>query len=269
MGPLASQTDDTKPTPRSTWRRPTVLLGVLLAMLLLRHAEMVHTALSQAGLATTTPARALAKDDPAKRAARPFSAGSRPLIRWVKSEGLDDGVTRAAIGQATRLFGASVDYALATTPGFPAARARDVLAWASQPVEWWQLSPVRPGKEGGVGGGARPLRRGLGTSWPAAWPRGQAWHCGRARCRERCWSARCAFVPATPPWRPPPGPAARTRAHPRSPRPRRPDPQRPDATPSLPPAPRRAVGQPLPRPHAVARALPHLDLGLLVEVVPG
>jgi hypothetical protein len=91
-----------------------------------------------------TTARRVARDDAAlARGARPaFSGGARPLIRWVKGAGLDDAVTRAAIGQATRLLGARVDYALATTPGFPAARARDVLSWATQPVEWWQLSPA-------------------------------------------------------------------------------------------------------------------------------
>ena len=72
-------------------------------------------------------------------AGRRFSTGNRPVIRWIKGDGLDDAVTRAAIGQATRLFGSTVDYCLCTQ-GLSAARARDVLAWASQPVEWWPVT---------------------------------------------------------------------------------------------------------------------------------
>lgn len=68
-------------------------------------------------------------------AAARFSAGRRPLIRWIKGDGLDDPVTRAAIAQATRLFGSAVDYCLCTD-GIDAARARDILAWAERPVEW-------------------------------------------------------------------------------------------------------------------------------------
>lgn len=68
-------------------------------------------------------------------AAARFSAGKRPLIRWIKGDGLDDPVTRSAIAQATRLFGSTVDYCLCTD-GIDAARARDILAWADRPVEW-------------------------------------------------------------------------------------------------------------------------------------
>ena len=72
---------------------------------------------------------------------RPFSRGNRPVIRWIKGDGLDDLVTRSAIAQATRLFGKRVDYCLCTT-GLSAARVREVLAWADQPVEWWPLEPT-------------------------------------------------------------------------------------------------------------------------------
>ena len=71
---------------------------------------------------------------------RSFSQGNRPVIRWIKGDGLDDVVTRAAIAQATRLFGKRVDYCLCTT-GVSASRVREVLAWAVQPVEWWRLEP--------------------------------------------------------------------------------------------------------------------------------
>ncbi|MGE4010833.1 MAG: hypothetical protein AB7G15_01715 [Alphaproteobacteria bacterium] len=62
------------------------------------------------------------------------------MIRWIKGDGKDDAVTRSAIAQATRLFGADVDYCLCSA-GISAGRARDVLAWAVQPVE---LRPVGP-----------------------------------------------------------------------------------------------------------------------------
>lgn len=61
------------------------------------------------------------------------------MIRWIKGDGLDDPVTRAAIGQATRLFGDRVDYCVCTQ-GIDAARARSILSWANQPVEWWPVS---------------------------------------------------------------------------------------------------------------------------------
>ena len=72
---------------------------------------------------------------------RRFSHGTRPVIRWIKGDGLDDPITRAAIGQATRLFGDRVDYCLCTSR-IGADRARSVLEWAVQPVEWWPVSPA-------------------------------------------------------------------------------------------------------------------------------
>ena len=70
----------------------------------------------------------------------PFSHGSRPMIRWVKGDGKDDLVTRSAIAQATRLFGDSVDYCL-TINNISVTRARQILAWATQPVELFVQSP--------------------------------------------------------------------------------------------------------------------------------
>jgi predicted O-methyltransferase YrrM len=70
---------------------------------------------------------------------RRFSQGSKPVIRWVKGDGLDDLVTRAAIAQATRLFGSAVDYCLCTN-GLDAARVRSILEWANQPVEWFPVT---------------------------------------------------------------------------------------------------------------------------------
>lgn len=83
----------------------------------------------------------IAADDAlaAKLPGRRFSQGTRPVIRWIKGDGLDDAITRAAIGQATRLFGDTVDYCLCTQ-GIDAARARNILAWANQPVEWWPVT---------------------------------------------------------------------------------------------------------------------------------
>src|SRR5664279_6604413 len=71
---------------------------------------------------------------------RRFSIGARPVIRWIKGDGLDDPVTRAAIGQATQLFGSQVDYCLCTNQ-LGAERVRSILELATQPVEWWPLSP--------------------------------------------------------------------------------------------------------------------------------
>lgn len=85
----------------------------------------------------------VAKEDDhiaASYAGRRFSLGTRPVIRWIKCDGLDDPITRAAIGQATRLFGGNVDYCLCTY-GLGAQRVRSVLEWATMPVEWWPLSP--------------------------------------------------------------------------------------------------------------------------------
>src|SRR5262249_47979146 len=81
-----------------------------------------------------------AKHDLANQPGRPFASGNRPVIRWIKGDGRDDEVTRSAIAQATRLFGDSVDYCLCTAEISP-ARARAVLAWAEQPVEWWPVKP--------------------------------------------------------------------------------------------------------------------------------
>ena len=88
-----------------------------------------------------TRAQRLAAED-AEEAARPgrrFSRGSRPVIRWIKGDGLDDDVTRTAIAQATRIFGHEVDYCL-VSQGISAPRAREILAWSNQPVEWWPVS---------------------------------------------------------------------------------------------------------------------------------
>jgi predicted O-methyltransferase YrrM len=66
-----------------------------------------------------------------------FQSGNKPVIRWVKGDGLDDPVTKVAIAQATRIFGSAVDYCLCTN-GITADRVRDILSWATEPVEWWQ-----------------------------------------------------------------------------------------------------------------------------------
>lgn len=70
---------------------------------------------------------------------RRFSQGKKPVIRWIKGDGLDDLITRAAIGQATQLFGSEVDYCICTQ-GIDANRVRNILGWSSQPVEWWPVS---------------------------------------------------------------------------------------------------------------------------------
>lgn len=87
-------------------------------------------------------AQVLARQDIARSliGKRPFSAGSRPVMRWVKGNGLDDEVTRAALGEATRLFGSQVDYCLCTND-MPPARVRRILSASTQPVEWWNQSP--------------------------------------------------------------------------------------------------------------------------------
>jgi len=89
----------------------------------------------------TLAARVAAEDRRAAAACtgRRFAVGHRPVMRWIKGDGLDDDVTRAAIAQATRLFGPAVDYCLCTQ-GIDAARVRAVLAWAAQPVEWWPVA---------------------------------------------------------------------------------------------------------------------------------
>ena len=70
---------------------------------------------------------------------RQFQRGTRPVIRWIKGDGLDDEVTRAAICQATRLFGDEVDYCL-VTQGVGPERVREILSWAEQSVEWWPIT---------------------------------------------------------------------------------------------------------------------------------
>jgi hypothetical protein len=82
----------------------------------------------------------LAQLDIARASSRPFSLGTRPVIRWIKGDGRDDEVTRSAIAQATRIFGDRVDYCMCSA-GISAARVRAILAWSDQPVEWWPLSP--------------------------------------------------------------------------------------------------------------------------------
>ncbi len=69
-----------------------------------------------------------------------FARAERPLIHWVKGDGLDDDVTRSAIAQATRLFGDAVDYALAVN-NIDMPRARRVVEWATQPVHIWRQAP--------------------------------------------------------------------------------------------------------------------------------
>jgi hypothetical protein len=81
-----------------------------------------------------------------------FRRSRRPVLRWIKGDGRDDAVTRAALAQATRLFGASVDYCLCTVD-LSRRRAAAVAAWATQPVHWW---PVRARDHAGL---ASALRR--------------------------------------------------------------------------------------------------------------
>ena len=71
---------------------------------------------------------------------RRFSHHTRPVMRWFKREAQDDHLVRASIAQATKLFGTSVDYCLCTTEAIDPMRARAILAWSEQPVEWWQVS---------------------------------------------------------------------------------------------------------------------------------
>ena len=68
-----------------------------------------------------------------------FMRSRRPIIRWIKGDGLDDDVTRAAICQATRLFGGEVDYCL-ITQGIGPERVREILSWAEESVEWWPIT---------------------------------------------------------------------------------------------------------------------------------
>jgi len=59
-----------------------------------------------------------------------FRRTTRPVIRWIKGDGRDDAVTRAALGQATREFGDAVDYCLCTVD-ISRSRVADVAAWAT------------------------------------------------------------------------------------------------------------------------------------------
>ena len=72
---------------------------------------------------------------------RQYQINSRPVIRWIKGDGLDDHVTRAAIFQATRIFGDEVDYCL-VTQGIKPDRAREILSWAEQSVEWLPITEI-------------------------------------------------------------------------------------------------------------------------------
>jgi len=72
------------------------------------------------------------------RGAAAYRASRRPIVRWIKGDGRDDHVTRAALAQATRLFGDEVDYCVCSVD-VSARRMRDVTAWASQPVRWFPV----------------------------------------------------------------------------------------------------------------------------------
>ncbi|BBK30816.1 hypothetical protein EDC65_1748 [Stella humosa] len=113
-------------------------------------------------------ARRMAETDAARRQAarRPFSAGTRPVIRWIKGDGQDDVVTQAAIALATRLFGDRVDYCLCTN-GISGARARAILAHAEQPVELWPVAAAdNPWLAGRLGAaGCYPDRYGYWWKW--------------------------------------------------------------------------------------------------------
>jgi len=97
--------------------------------------------MGEAGTARSRAAQLALDDDQhaGLTAQRRFALGTRPVIRWVKGDGRDDEVTRAAIGQATRLFG-DRDFCLCTN-GIDAARARWILEWATQPVKRWPVGP--------------------------------------------------------------------------------------------------------------------------------
>jgi predicted O-methyltransferase YrrM len=68
-----------------------------------------------------------------------FTKSSRPVIRWIKGDGLDDEVTSIALAQATRIYGQHVDYCL-LTQGISPDRARKVLSYSDSPVEWRVVS---------------------------------------------------------------------------------------------------------------------------------
>lgn len=156
-------------------------------------AQWFHHAGADVG--SLTRAQRLAREDAlaaAQGGVRRFSEGTRPVIRWIKGEGLDDEVTRAAIGQATRLFGPAVDYCLCTN-GIDAARVRAILAWAEQPVEWWPLSELdNPSLANHLSGAGCPPRR-YGYWWK--------WFPERARADAPEWILDGDMVvTARPPW---------------------------------------------------------------------
>ena len=93
------------------------------------------------GLPWFSRLRAPRRNSPSLPSRRTFEIGSKPVIRWIKGDGLDDPVTRTAIAQATRLFGDSVDYCICTA-GLSASRVRRILEWATQPVDWLPLTPA-------------------------------------------------------------------------------------------------------------------------------
>ncbi|CAB4603353.1 unannotated protein [freshwater metagenome] len=112
-------------------------------------------------------ARVVAESDSARDAAiRPFSFGTKPVIRWIKGDGLDDDVTRIAIATATRLFGDEVDYCLCTRD-IDAPRARRILSWATESVDWWPISPEDNAilAERLDAAGCRPERFGYWWKW--------------------------------------------------------------------------------------------------------
>lgn len=74
------------------------------------------------------------------RRSTPFRESTRPVIRWIKGDGRDDDVTRAALAQATRLFGDEVDYCVCSVD-VSVARIQAVTAWASEPVAWFPVGP--------------------------------------------------------------------------------------------------------------------------------
>jgi hypothetical protein len=110
----------------------------------------------------------VARHDPVRAgsARAAFRLGHRPVIRWVKGNGLDDGVTRTALAMATRIFGDTVDYCLCTND-LEADRVRAILAAATQPVEWWPQDPLDNPRLAGylLDAGCPPERFGYWWKW--------------------------------------------------------------------------------------------------------